>query len=86
MFVDRKRQLVKLYLYYVRIYILFFFIIAHSFVKSCKQILQDSKQDMDLLLQQLGACLYTVQSFYSNTNWVEMNGNAVYEDFGSVSI
>jgi hypothetical protein len=41
---------------------------------------------MDLLLHQLGACLYTVQSFYSNTNWVEMNGDAVYEDFGSVLI
>lgn len=57
-------------------------LLAHNFVKSCKQKIQDSKQDMDVLLRQLGECLYTVQSFYSNTNWVEMNGDAVYEDFG----
>ena len=70
----------------VYIFIIIIYIIAHNTVKSCKQKLQDSKQDMDLLLHQLGACLYTVQSFYSNTNWVEMNGDAVYEDFGSVLI
>ena len=68
------------------IFIIIIYIIAHNTVKYCKQKLKDSKEDMDLLLHLLGACLYTVQSFYSNTNWVEMNGNAVYEDFGRVLI
>lgn len=30
----------------------------------------------------IGQCLYTIQAFYSGTNWVEMNGNSVYRDFG----
>ena len=38
--------------------------------------------DIDELKRQLGECLYVVQSFYSNTNWVEMFGGVSYADFG----
>lgn len=60
------------------------FFTAHNFVKSCKQRLKQWIGDEDPLFQQLGECLYTVQSFYSNTNWVEMYGSVPYEDFGMV--
>lgn len=60
----------------------FVLIPAHSFVKSCKQKLIARKDDTDEFIKQLGECLYTIQSFYSNTNWVEMNGGVAYEDFG----
>ncbi|XP_071140493.1 uncharacterized protein [Mytilus edulis] len=56
--------------------------LAHNFVKSCKQKLSDRKHDTNEFITQLGECLYTIQSFYSNTNWVEMKGGIVYEDFG----
>ncbi|XP_063437380.1 uncharacterized protein LOC134718656 isoform X2 [Mytilus trossulus] len=56
--------------------------LAHNFVKSCKQKLIARKDDLDEFITQLGECLYTVQSFYSNTNWVEMFGGVAYEDFG----
>ncbi|XP_063436302.1 uncharacterized protein LOC134717738 [Mytilus trossulus] len=56
--------------------------LAHNFVKSCKQKLIARKDDIDEFVKQLGECLYTIQSFYSNTNWVEMNGGIAYEDFG----
>ncbi|XP_052084581.1 uncharacterized protein LOC127721817 [Mytilus californianus] len=56
--------------------------LAHNFVKSCKQKLITRKDDHDELITQLGECLYTIQSFYSNTNWVEMYGVVAYEDFG----
>lgn len=55
---------------------------AHNFVKSCKKKLIARKGDLDEFITQLGECLYTVQSFYSNTNWVEMFGGVAYEDFG----
>ncbi|XP_076081650.1 uncharacterized protein LOC143052490 isoform X2 [Mytilus galloprovincialis] len=57
-------------------------ILAHNFVKSCKQKLIARKNDLDEFITQLGECLYTIQSFYSNTNWVEMYGGVAYEDFG----
>ncbi|CAG2200871.1 unnamed protein product [Mytilus edulis] len=56
--------------------------LAHNFVKSCKQKLNARKNDTNEFITQLGECLYTIQSFYSNTNWVEMKGGIVYEDFG----
>ncbi|VDI53529.1 Hypothetical predicted protein [Mytilus galloprovincialis] len=56
--------------------------LAHNFVKSCKQKLIARKNDLDEFITQLGECLYTIQSFYSNTNWVEMYGGKVYEEFG----
>ncbi|VDI54326.1 Hypothetical predicted protein [Mytilus galloprovincialis] len=57
-------------------------ILAHNFVKSCKQKLIARKNDLDEFIAKLGECLYTIQSFYSNTNWVEMYGGVAYEDFG----
>jgi hypothetical protein len=39
-------------------------------------------EDYDELRRQLGECLYVVQSFYSNTNWVEMFGGVSYPNFG----
>ena len=39
-------------------------------------------EDIDELRRQLGECLYVVQSFYSNTNWVEMLGGVSYPNFG----
>jgi len=39
-------------------------------------------EDFDELRRQLGECLYVVQSFYSNTNWVEMFHGVSYADFG----
>ncbi|CAC5419674.1 unnamed protein product [Mytilus coruscus] len=57
-------------------------VLAHNFVKSCKQKLFTRKDDLDEFITQLGECLYTIQSFYSNTNWVEMYGGVAYEDFG----
>ncbi|XP_063437370.1 uncharacterized protein LOC134718650 [Mytilus trossulus] len=56
--------------------------LAHNFVKSCKQKLNARKNDANEFITQLGECLYTIQSFYSNTNWVEMYGEKVYKDFG----
>lgn len=60
----------------------FVLIPAHNFVKSCKQKLIARKDDIDEFIKQLGECLYTIQSFYSNTNWVEMYGGVAYDDFG----
>ncbi|CAG2197407.1 unnamed protein product [Mytilus edulis] len=59
-----------------------FFDDTHNFVKSCQQRLNSRKNDLDEFITQLGECLYTIQSFYSNTNWVEMYGGVAYEDFG----
>ncbi|XP_055997888.1 von Willebrand factor A domain-containing protein 7-like [Ostrea edulis] len=35
-----------------------------------------------LIREKIGYALYTLQEFYSNTNWVELKGDTVYEDFG----
>ncbi|XP_076117602.1 uncharacterized protein LOC143085246 [Mytilus galloprovincialis] len=56
--------------------------LAHHHVISCKDKLIQLKNDVVELRKQLGECLYTVQSFYSNTNWVEMYGSVPYKDFG----
>ncbi|XP_052077823.1 uncharacterized protein LOC127715706 isoform X7 [Mytilus californianus] len=57
-------------------------LLAHQHVISCRNKLSQLKNDVDELRKQLGECLYTVQSFYSNTNWVEMKGAVPYKDFG----
>ncbi|XP_033725156.1 uncharacterized protein LOC117315121 [Pecten maximus] len=41
---------------------------------------------VELLIKKVGKCLMIIQSFYSNTNWVEMNGGAPYQDFGKFSV
>lgn len=51
-------------------------------MKSCQPKLILRKDDLDEFTKQLGECLYTIQSFYSNTNWVEMYGGVAYGDFG----
>ncbi|XP_060084678.1 von Willebrand factor A domain-containing protein 7-like [Ylistrum balloti] len=38
---------------------------------------------MTTLVDRVGKCLMIIQSFYSNTNWVEMNGAVPYTNFGS---
>ncbi|XP_033725912.1 von Willebrand factor A domain-containing protein 7-like [Pecten maximus] len=45
--------------------------------------LTDAK--VELLIKKVGKCLMIIQSFYSNTNWVEMNGGTPYLDFGSLA-
>ncbi|XP_071138743.1 von Willebrand factor A domain-containing protein 7-like [Mytilus edulis] len=55
---------------------------AHSSLISCRSKLLERKEDLTELRRQLGECLYTIQSFYSNTNWVEMYGPKPYLDFG----
>ncbi|CAC5380923.1 unnamed protein product [Mytilus coruscus] len=57
-------------------------LLAHQHVISCRDKLSQLKNDVVELRKQLGECLYTVQLFYSNTNWVEMYGEVPYEDFG----
>ena len=59
--------------------------LAHNHVIACREKLQflaAEKESLDLLRKQVGECLYTIQSFYSNTNWVEMYGGTPYLDFG----
>jgi len=50
------------------------------------QFLAAGKESLDLLRKQVGECLYTIQSFYSNTNWVEMYGGIPYLDFGEFGV
>ena len=50
------------------------------------QFLAAGKESLDLLRKQVGECLYTIQSFYSNTNWVEMYGGIPYLDFGELVV
>ncbi|CAC5380928.1 unnamed protein product [Mytilus coruscus] len=58
-----------------------FFKNAHQHVISWRGKLSQLKNDVVELQKKLGKCLYTVQSFYSNTNGVEMNGAVPYKDF-----
>ena len=62
------------------------FFVAHNYVIACREKLQflAGNVGLDLLRRQVGECLYTIQSFYSNTNWVEMFGRTPYLDFGEL--
>jgi hypothetical protein len=40
---------------------------------------------VELIREKIGHALYTLQEFYSNTNWVEAHGVDIYEDFGKFS-
>ena len=67
--------------------IMLLFFAAHNHVIACREKLQRlavEKASLDLLRRQVGECLYTIQSFYSNTNWVEMYGGTPYLDFGEL--
>jgi hypothetical protein len=61
---------------------IFFFISAHNHVIACRKGLLLRKDDLEELRKQVAVCLYTIQSFYSNTNWVEMKGSTPYLSFG----
>eukprot|EP00105_Crassostrea_gigas_P045837 XP_019929985.1 PREDICTED: von Willebrand factor A domain-containing protein 7-like [Crassostrea gigas] len=45
-------------------------------------VLQSPNPDFSEARKYLGFCLHLLQSFYSNTNWVELNGQALYMDLG----
>ncbi|XP_052084687.1 von Willebrand factor A domain-containing protein 7-like isoform X2 [Mytilus californianus] len=47
-----------------------------------KKIAQSAEPNFSLIRQLIGKCLFTIQAFYSGSNWVEMNGDEVYTDFG----
>lgn len=59
---------------------------AHNQVRSLRKTLLDlsnsSGADIDILREKIGHCLYTIQQFYSNTNWVEINGGTILKEFG----
>uniref|UniRef100_A0A8W8HU46 VWFA domain-containing protein n=1 Tax=Magallana gigas TaxID=29159 RepID=A0A8W8HU46_MAGGI len=58
---------------------------AHNYVRSLRKSLIDLAQfrpDIDILRERIGQCLYTLQQFYSNTNWVELHGDTIIKEFG----
>uniref|UniRef100_K1QNT8 Protein G7c n=1 Tax=Magallana gigas TaxID=29159 RepID=K1QNT8_MAGGI len=58
---------------------------AHNYVRSLRRSLIDlaqSRPDIDILRERVGQCLYTLQQFYSNTNWVELHGDTIIKEFG----
>ncbi|XP_061178318.1 uncharacterized protein LOC133186947 [Saccostrea echinata] len=61
--------------------------IAHNYIRNLRQTIKGLSQtattdDIEQIREKIGAALYTIQEFYSNTNWVELRRNGVYEDFG----
>ncbi|XP_055995684.1 uncharacterized protein LOC125647200 isoform X2 [Ostrea edulis] len=65
--------------------------IAHNYIRTLRQSIQDlsksaTDDDIEQIRVKIGAALYTIQEFYSNTNWIELRGNAVYEDFGQDNV
>ncbi|XP_062566521.1 von Willebrand factor A domain-containing protein 7-like [Saccostrea cucullata] len=61
--------------------------LAHNHVRSLRKSLIDlsksaSTADIEILRERIGHCLYTIQQFYSNTNWVELKGDAILKEFG----
>ncbi|XP_055995682.1 von Willebrand factor A domain-containing protein 7-like isoform X2 [Ostrea edulis] len=65
-------------------------ITAHNYIRSLRRQIQtlasSDKPDIELIQEKLGYCLYTIQAFYSNTNWVELNGDTHYADFGQENV
>ncbi|XP_063436345.1 von Willebrand factor A domain-containing protein 7-like [Mytilus trossulus] len=63
-----------------------FFGDAHNHVIKLRgqieELAQSTEPDLYLIREMIGKCIYTIQAFYSGTNWVEMNGDSVYRDFG----
>ncbi|XP_033725347.1 uncharacterized protein LOC117315309 [Pecten maximus] len=39
---------------------------------------------IELLVDKVGKCLMIIQSFYSNTNWIEINGGEISLNFGTL--
>ncbi|XP_063416206.1 von Willebrand factor A domain-containing protein 7-like [Mytilus trossulus] len=59
---------------------------AHTFLVSLRQQMKEIVKEPDystsLLRENVGKSLYTIQAFYSTTNWVEMDRNKTYREFG----
>ena len=72
-----------------KIYNIFVFV-GHNHVRSLRQSLiglaGQTGADVDILRQRVAECLYTLQQFYSNTNWVELNGDNILKEFGTFDI
>lgn len=66
--------------------------IAHNYIRTLRQSIRDlastatTEDDLEEIREKVGAALYTIQDFYSNTNWVELMGNKIYEDFGQDNV
>ncbi|XP_062617849.1 uncharacterized protein LOC134279455 [Saccostrea cucullata] len=45
-----------------------------------KNLLPEST--VGLIREKMAQCLYTIQQFYSNTNWVEIHGETIFKEFG----
>lgn len=64
------------------------FTLAHNYIRTLRQSIADlsstatTEDDLEEIREKVGAALYTIQEFYSNTNWIELMGNKIYEDFG----
>ncbi|XP_071140122.1 von Willebrand factor A domain-containing protein 7-like isoform X2 [Mytilus edulis] len=59
---------------------------AHNYIIKLRGQIKDlalsTEPDLTLIREKIGKCIFTLQSFYSGTNWVEMNNIATYRDFG----
>ncbi|XP_062606286.1 von Willebrand factor A domain-containing protein 7-like, partial [Saccostrea cucullata] len=64
--------------------------LAHIYIRMLRhEIMQFSKAavpDISEIREIVARTLYTIQEFYSNTNWIELCGNAVYLDFGQDNV
>ncbi|XP_033725346.1 von Willebrand factor A domain-containing protein 7-like [Pecten maximus] len=67
---------------------------ADRLVKSTRQEIASilstaslNNSSMNLVVDKVGKCLMIIQSFYSNTNWIEMmvNGRQSYLNFGTLA-
>ncbi|XP_062595641.1 von Willebrand factor A domain-containing protein 7-like [Saccostrea cucullata] len=64
--------------------------LAHNYIRSLRHMIQIQAQasnpNIELIREKIGYALYTLQEFYSNTNWVELNGDTIYSDFGQENV
>ncbi|XP_078333516.1 von Willebrand factor A domain-containing protein 7-like isoform X2 [Crassostrea virginica] len=65
--------------------------LAHNHIRSLRQNIKTlSNTTSDAILEEIrekiGAAIYTIQEFYSNTNWIELNGPVVYKEFGQENV
>ena len=64
---------------------------AHNHVVRLRRAIEDPQladlkkltANLPILREKIGQALYTICAFYSNTNWVEMNGASAYKEFGT---
>lgn len=63
------------------------YVLAHNYIIKLRGQIKDlalsTEPDLTLIREKIGKCIFTLQSFYSGTNWVEMNNIATYRDFGN---